>query len=254
MSPAERFTQRAEDYAKFRPRYPDELVVWLEGAGLTPGAHIVDIGAGTGISSELFLRHGYRVTAVEPNAAMRAEAVKRLSGMPGFAAVDARGDRTGLPSRIAGMVLCAQAFHWLEAAESAREFRRIARPGGLITLVWNERRVDAPGFEQGLETLLKNLSPEYRDRVYRRTRDTVAQLPALFGPLREAKFLHTQTFDWEGLRGRMASASYVPLPGTSGHEEFLLELRRLFDLYNDAGRIVMAYDCEVYCAVAASRL
>ena len=70
MDPRERFSSAADDYAKYRPDYPDELVaVCAEFAGLVAGADVVDIGCGTGISSRRFARHGYRVTGVDPNAA-----------------------------------------------------------------------------------------------------------------------------------------------------------------------------------------
>ncbi len=69
----ERFTSRADYYARSRPGYPDDVIRILEaGAGWRPSSIIADIGAGTGISSELFLRHGNEVWAVEPNADMRA--------------------------------------------------------------------------------------------------------------------------------------------------------------------------------------
>ena len=255
MNPTERFTSRVSDYARYRPGYPEELVDWLENeAGLARRGQVVDVGAGTGISAELFLRRGYRVTAVEPNAAMRAEAMRRLGDVPGFAAVDATGERTGLPNGYADMVLCAQAFHWLDGAAAAQEFRRVIRPGGLITVLWNERRTTGEGLEQGLEELLKDCSEEYRERVFKRTRTTVATLPGLFGNLRRESFVHEQVFDWEGLKGRMASASYVPLPGEARHEEFMRRLRELYDTHNRNGEVTVVYDCEVYCAVAASRL
>lgn len=255
MNPTERFTPRVADYARYRPGYPESLVSWLENeAGLARGAHVVDVGAGTGISAELFLRLGYRVTAVEPNAAMRAEALRRLGDTEGFRAVDGTGESTGLTEGCADMVLCAQAFHWLQAEAAAREFQRVARPGGLITVLWNERRKGEDGLAKGLEDLLLDCSQEYREGAWQRTERTVAALPRLFGELRHGTFRHAQALDWPGLRGRIASASYVPRPGESRHDEFMRRLRELYDRYNRGGEVRVAYDCEVYCAVAASRL
>src|SRR5215475_8725050 len=69
---AARFTGRAENYARFRPGYPDAVIDLLRAeAGWSEQSAVADIGAGTGMSSELFLRNGNRVWAVEPNADMR---------------------------------------------------------------------------------------------------------------------------------------------------------------------------------------
>src|SRR5438105_3743213 len=54
-----RFSNRVDHYVKFRPGYPAELLSFLGGAiGLTPSWRVADVGAGTGISAELFLNHG----------------------------------------------------------------------------------------------------------------------------------------------------------------------------------------------------
>jgi ubiquinone/menaquinone biosynthesis C-methylase UbiE len=69
------FTAQAGFYARARPDYPDELVdALMRDAGVRPGDLAVDVGAGTGISSRCLARHGLAVVAVEPNAAMRAQA------------------------------------------------------------------------------------------------------------------------------------------------------------------------------------
>ena len=68
----ERFTSRVSDYIRFRPDYPPALIAWLHREhGIDAGWRVADIGAGTGISSKMFLQAGHAVTAVEPNAAMR---------------------------------------------------------------------------------------------------------------------------------------------------------------------------------------
>lgn len=56
--------------------------------GLTTNKIIADVGAGTGISSELFLKTGFTVLAIEPNKEMREAAVSLLSVYPKFKAID----------------------------------------------------------------------------------------------------------------------------------------------------------------------
>ena len=73
------FSGRAENYIKYRPTYPPELLSLLSmRCGLTPNSIISDIGSGTGILTEAFLKKGNPVFAVEPNAEMRSGAEKLL--------------------------------------------------------------------------------------------------------------------------------------------------------------------------------
>src|SRR4051812_50109227 len=83
----QRFTGRAEDYDRYRQRYPADTVLdrlrnWC---GLTPSWRIADIGAGTGMLAEGFLAHGKPVIAVEPNPDMRRYMQTRLAPAPGTA-------------------------------------------------------------------------------------------------------------------------------------------------------------------------
>ncbi len=85
IDPKSRFSNRVDDYVRYRPTYPTELLRVLENdAGLTSAAAIADIGSGTGISSKLFLEHGNTVYGVEPNREMRAAAEKLLDGNAKF--------------------------------------------------------------------------------------------------------------------------------------------------------------------------
>lgn len=222
MDPKERFSDRARDYAKWRPGYPDAVVDVL---GLRAGARVADIGAGTGISAELFARRGFDVVGVEPNAAMRARARVPI--------VEGTGECTGLPDAAFDAVVCAQAFHWMDHAAAKREFLRIVKPGGVIVFLWNERREDVDEFSRALAALIGG-----RNRVGER-----ADLKVLFAgfTVEEHVFRHEQRLDWEGLRGRMRSASYVPLADA----EFDARLREIFDAHARDGQVTITYDCEL---------
>ena len=151
MDPRERFSSAADDYAKYRPDYPDELVVaCAEFAVLAPGAHVVDIGCGTGISSRRFARQGYRVTGVDPNEAMLQKA--REAGGAEYVVGDAA--HTGLADGTADLITCAQALHWIDLGECAAEWRRILKVGGACAAFWNFRRQD--GWQAEYEALLES--------------------------------------------------------------------------------------------------
>ncbi len=71
-SPTKRFSDRVENYVRFRPSYPPEVIGVLESeCGLSMNSRVADIGSGTGILSKLLLDRGYAVVGVEPNREMR---------------------------------------------------------------------------------------------------------------------------------------------------------------------------------------
>ena len=139
LNPTGRFTDRTDDYVKYRPSYPkDAIDAILDGLEGRSGSVAADIGAGTGISARLLAERGLSVIAVEPNEGMRDAAEPH----PGVVWRDGTAEKTGLEAASVDVVLAAQAFHWFRAEETLREFARILRPGGRLALMWNRRTHD----------------------------------------------------------------------------------------------------------------
>lgn len=245
--PTRRFSNRVDDYVKYRPSYPAEVVSWLQHQyGEDKHVVIADIGAGTGISSQLFLDAGYRVIAVEPNREMRERAQELLAGYPGLTATDGTAENTGLAAAGVDWIVCGQAFHWFDAPAAKAEFRRILKPGGLVLLLWNERLVETP-FEQEYEQLIGTYGRQYQSLNHRNV--GMEQMAAFYDPqpVRLETFANRQVFDYEGLKGRLLSSSYMPLAGDDGYEAMLNGLRSLFERYQQAGQITIHYTTKLYC-------
>jgi SAM-dependent methyltransferase len=244
--PTERFTIRVEDYERYRPDYPREVLTTLQREyGLIPAHVIADIGSGTGLSARLFLENGNVVYGVEPNEAMAAAAARRLSGAA-FHDVRGRAEATALPDRSIDLIVAGQAFHWFDPAAAAVELRRILRPGGRLAVVWNRRRLDTTPFLRAYEELLQRWGTDYR-QVSERHAEPGA-LAIVFGGdgYRIHRFPHRQVFDREGLRGRLLSSSYTPPPGHASHEPMLAALDAVFDACAVEGRVSFDYDTELY--------
>ena len=174
MDSVSRFSNRVESYARYRPRYPDAVITFLaDTCGLSPSAVVADVGAGTGILTELFLRNGNVVLAVEPNAAMRGAAEAQLRGYQGFHSIDGRAEVTTLPTDSVDFAVAGQAFHWFEPVATRREFRRILKPGGLIALIWNDRRLDSTPFMRAYHELLDEFRARTTGRWTRSTRSMI---------------------------------------------------------------------------------
>ncbi|MCU0508860.1 MAG: class I SAM-dependent methyltransferase [Anaerolineae bacterium] len=244
--PTERFSTKVENYARYRPHYPPEVLELLRReCGLTPDWTIADIGSGTAISSELFVANGNRVFGVEPNAAMRAAGDAHMTAYPNFVSVAATAEETTLPDASVEMALAGQAFHWFEQERARREFVRILKPGGWLVPMWNSRD-EASAFQQDYERFVLEFGTDYTE--IRHQNVTPEALAAFFAPaeMRAAQFKQAQVVDWEGLAGRVLSSSYMPASDHPRYEAMLAELRRLFDAHAVDGKLPLDLVTQVY--------
>ena len=241
-----RFSSRVDDYIRYRPGYPRQIVPLIEReCGLRPGAPVADIGSGTGLSAALFLEAGCEVWGVEPNADMRAAGERLLAGHPRFHSVDGRAEDTGLGAASVNLVLAGQSFHWFDQAAAQAEFRRILRPPGWVALAWNERLVEGRFLEE-YEALLHRYGTDY-DRIDHRQVGAEA-MDRFFGPghWRLATFPNEQRFNLEGVLGRLHSSSYAPPAGTEAYERINEEVTRLFAECQKGGEVAFRYATNVY--------
>ncbi|GGG86959.1 class I SAM-dependent methyltransferase [Paenibacillus radicis (ex Gao et al. 2016)] len=243
----ERFSNRVENYVKYRPGYPAEALDYLySDVGMKASSRIADLGAGTGIFSKLLLERGSEVIAVEPNQAMREAADKELGSLPNYRSVAAAAETTGLPEHSVDFIVCAQSFHWFDRPAAQAEFRRILKPGGKGVLIWNSRLTSGTPFLEGYEELLRLYSTDYKQMTHKNI--SADQLRVFFreNGMREAAFTNGQLFDHEELLGRALSSSYVPAEGEPNHERLKEELGQLFERTNVNGQVSFDYQTEIF--------
>ncbi len=242
-----RFSDRVENYIRYRPDYPAAVLdILRENCGLAPESVVADIGSGTGKLTRLFLEYGCRVYGVEPNLEMRQAGEKLLAGYDRFTSVAATAEATSLPSQAFDFVTAGQAFHWFDFQGTRQEFLRILKPSGWVMLVWNERQLDTTPFLKAYEELLQAYSIDYAATHHRNVHREIIR--SFFNsPTFQWKTLpNFQEFDLEGLRGRMLSSSYVPLPGHPNFQPMLMKLEELYNLYQEGGKVKYEYDTQVY--------
>src|ERR1700722_18650168 len=115
LDPTKRFTGRSENYIRYRPGYPAEIINLLrDRCGLTPASAVADIGSGTGKISEIFLENGNPPFGGEPNRDMREAGERLLLHFPNFTSVIGTAEDTTLPDGSMDFVVAAQAFHWFD--------------------------------------------------------------------------------------------------------------------------------------------
>lgn len=243
----QRFTNRVDHYVKYRPSYPQAVIELLETeCGLTSDSVVADVGSGTGILSNLFLQNGNRVFGVEPNAEMRAAAEEVLRDQPRFASVAGAAEATTLDDDSVDFVTAGQALHWFDLAGARAEFTRILQPGGWVMFVWNAHRKDSTPFHAAYERLLLTHGTDYAEVGRHEGGARIVQ--DFFGSdaFETRTFDNRQTFDLDGLKGRLSSASYVPGPDQPGYEAMMREAERTFRAHETGGEVTFEYDTNVY--------
>jgi SAM-dependent methyltransferase len=242
-----RFSNRVANYAKYRPSYPAKVLDYLQHeCHLTEQCVVADIGSGTGIFTKLLLDRGYTVFAVEPNEAMRRHAEHQLKSDPPFYSIDGTAEATMLDSKSVHLIVCAQAFHWFNNAETKAEFKRILAPHGHIALIWNNRCIDADDFAIAYEILLKQQEGDYEKINHQNLAETDFAAFYHDGKYKLAMFSNYQVFNFEQLAGRAFSSSYVPAEDTTEGHLFSTQLKAIFDQYQSNGTVMFRYDTEVY--------
>ena len=250
-APTARFSDRVENYVRYRPGYPREVLDLLRAeCGLRPSHTVADVASGTGAFTRLLLENGNSVFAVEPNAAMRGMGIEQLASLQSdgsnrLVSVAGTAEETTLRSASVDFVTAAQAAHWFDLPRARAEFARILRPGGWCVLIWNERETTTTPFLRDYEELLLTYATDYKEVRHERT---TAMIPEFFAPAlcEERVFSLRQEFDYEGLAGRLLSSSYAPLEGHPSYEPMMRELRRIFSAHAKDDVVAFEYETRVF--------
>lgn len=236
------FQAGAAAYEHARPGYPDEAVAVLrDEVGIEPGTLVLDLAAGTGKLTRRLLELGASVVAVEPVAAMRSQLEAVL---PGVRAIDGTAEEIPAADASVDVVAVAQAFHWFDAPVALAEVARVLRPGGRLTILWNERDERTPWVAE-MSRLIR-----WHERTVSRYQhvDWAAVVASCgrFGPLAERTLTWEQPMTRELLAERVRSISYIatmPAPEREKLAADVVELvRRLPDPFP------LPYICRVQWA------
>jgi SAM-dependent methyltransferase len=208
-SQANSFGPVAAVYERGRPPYPQEALDWLLPAGRPK---VLDLGAGTGKLTRQVRARGLEVTAVDPSEGMLAELRRVLPEVP---ALQGTAESIPVPGDSADVVLCAQAWHWVDPERAVPEVARVLSPGGRLGLIWNLRD-ESVEWVYRLGTLIGS-----REEM-RRT-----GLGPPFGPVELRTFAWSNPMDADRLVDLVASRSYVILMASDERAALLGKVREL---------------------------
>jgi SAM-dependent methyltransferase len=246
ISSTARFSDRVENYIRYRPGYPPEVLGLLRAeCGLQPSHIVADVASGTGMFTRLLLENGNSVFAVEPNAEMRESGVQQMESYRRLVSVTGTAEETTLGSASVDFVTAAQAAHWFDLPRARAEFVRILRPGGWCVLIWNERLTSSTAFLREYEQLLLTYGTDYEEVRHEKTTAMIHEFFAP-APCEERAFSLRQRFDYDGAAGRLLSSSYAPLEDHPQYAPMMQELRRIVQTHAVDGTIDFEYTTRVY--------
>ncbi len=182
------------------------------------------------------------VYSVEPNNEMRSFAERDLSRYPKFVSVNAVAENTGLPGNSIDLVTAGQALHWFGPEKARAEFSRILKSAGYVLIIYNERKKEDGMMDDYDGIIDRNASKS-------ETPDIDAKYLSKFFDgknYKEFSVPNEQVLDYDGLIGRATSASYLPSRNQPGFESLEKDLRRLFETYQQNGKIVLRYETILF--------
>ncbi len=236
LNPLNRFSDKAENYTKYRPIYPDAVINKIL-ENLTSENQLVaaDIGAGTGISARQLASRNVKVIAIEPNAAMR-EAAENHQGVEWK---NGTAEATNLPDASVDLITCFQAFHWFKPEPTLLEFRRILKPQGRLAIVFQDINRDDE-FTQAYGEIISKAANN------RPPTDFSSKIE----PLRESsdfkyidcyKFSSKQKLDLSSLIGLAKSVSFISSEETV-QKQLVYDLENLYQRFcNSDGFVYLVY-------------
>ncbi|NCF51989.1 methyltransferase domain-containing protein [Gammaproteobacteria bacterium] len=238
------FSDKAENYLKYRAGYPDSLLDFLASeCGLTAESVVADLGSGTGTLTRMLLGHVNSVYAVEPNPDMRAVAERLFSTNDGFKSIDATAEATTLPDRSVDFVTAGRALQWFDVSATLAETSRILRPQGWAVFVWNRRKQPETDFNLAYKEFLTSFCGNFREQMERRriAREYLDRSGYRFNAI---DFQHQVNL--QQLKGLVLSLSISPNEGDPDFESMVKRIEEMFATHQVNGHVTFDYSTLVY--------
>jgi len=243
LNPLNRFSDKAENYTKYRPLYPDTVINKILEYFASPNQLVAaDIGAGTGIAARQLADIGVNVIAIEPNAAMRkaAEKHQNVEWKSGSA------EETNLPDASVDLITCFQAFHWFNPQPTLLEFRRILKPQGRLAIVFQDiNREDefTRVYGELISKAANNRPPtDFSSKIEPVRKNSEFQYIDCY------KFPYKQELDLSSLIGLAKSVSFISSEETV-QKQLVDDFEDLYQRFcNSDGYVYLVYRNSVYLA------
>lgn len=187
------YTNLADAYLK-RPDYSEDAInEMLEKTSTTKGDLVCDIGAGTAHLTLMLANNELRVTAIEPNDAMRKNGIDRTKEYENVVWHEGIGEDTQQESNKFKLVTFGSSFNVTNRQKALEESFRILKSGGWFACMWNHRDLEDE-IQYNIERIIKENIKEYDYGTRREDQTKVIEDSKLFNNIQiiSGKVYHTQ--------------------------------------------------------------
>ncbi len=231
----DKFSGKADNYAKYRPSYPAAVIDWLYDK--THADTVADIGAGTGKFTQCLTVKPWEIIAVEPNPDMLE---KLKSFVPGIKHVQASAESTGLADNSISLITTAQAFHWFNRYKFKEECKRILTENGQLAIIWNVH--GKSGFRSERDRIFEKycgMSDSTKISASKKTDSSEFLRDVYFSKMEFCQWDNPMDMDENGFIGYSLSHSYSIKSDHPNYENFVFELRNAFHKFSKNGIVQM---------------
>ena len=247
MNSDNKINGKGNSYSKYRPSYPKEYIDYLvKENNLNKYSKVFDVGAGTGILSEILAKRGLNVTAVEPNLDMAVFIQDLTKEYLNLNFINTLAEDISYNKKDVDLITVAQAFHWFDINKFNKQCKNILKDSGKVALLWNVRDENDKiikesfdickrlcekfqGFSGGIGDNIDNIKNFFKDEKYN-----------------YAEFENNLEYDIEMFIGRNISASYAPNEGDKNYKIFIDELTDLFNRYKKNEKVIIKNKVKSY--------
>lgn len=221
------FSGNSDQYAKYRPTYPDELFEFVF-SQVRHFDRAWDAGTGNGQVAGVLARNFQSVEATDISADQISNAIRRPNVHYSLQSAEA----VGFNDDSFDLITVAQAIHWFDFGRFYSEVKRTAKTDACLAIIgYGNNHVNA-GIDAILHRLYKEKLDRYWDKERRYIDENYRTIPFPFKEIEVPDFENTFHWSlehfigylntWSGLKHFIKAEGYNPL------EELLPEIREVW--------------------------
>ena len=236
MTFKDHFSRQAADYAKFRPRYPQELFVYL--GNIAPSRQLAwDCGTGNGQAAVGLASVFDRVIATDASEKQIANGQlhKRVDYLV------APAENSGIQSDTVDLIMVAQALHWFDLDRFYAEARRVLKPNDVLAVsAYNLLHIE-PAIDEVVNRYYYDVVGPFWPPE-RKLVENFAHLPFSFHEIDPPEFEITAQWDLDQLVGYLQTWSstqrFIAAKGDNPLEQIIDELRSAWGTPEQARKLI----------------
>ena len=222
------FSIQAADYARYRPTYPSELIDYI--IGFVPEKNLAwDCATGNGQAAVLLSPYFRQIIATDSSEKQLLQAVpaENITYLPG------KAEQTNFADNGFDLITIAQAYHWFQFRDFAREAKRIGKPGGIIA-VWgyNIPACNDDVLNRLISHFYKEIIGPYWDAERKWVDDNYTSIPFPFQEIKTPAFAIKVNWSLQDLEGYFytwsALQKYIAVNHSSPVDALITQIKPLW--------------------------